>query len=478
MIPQIPGWMKWMIIGCFIPFSQFVYGQHQEVNDKPEIWKNQEASGDTQKLMDVFKRGHISGHFRSFFMNTQNAGALKDDYALAMGGGLKFESKTLYGFQLGLSGVYVFNVASSALLQSDSLTGQNNRYELGLFDISPRDNNLNVSRLEELYLRWKNEKLNITLGKQHINTPFINLQDGRMRPTAVDGIWVEWKPRNELNVVGGYLYGMSPRSTSRYFSIENSIGLYPSGVDTAGKPSTYKGNLQIPGIAYAGLMGKIGKSIRWQSWQMWVMQLYYSSLYQWEGNIKTKGRSQFLYAAQLIYQKQVGGGNQTKNYTYIDSGASSLVYGGKVGLGGAHGTLHLAYTHITAMGRYLLPREWGRDPFFTFMARERNEGFGDLHAMVVQWSAQTKVKGLKYTLALGYFDLPDVKNFALNKYGMPSYWQGNLDVRYSFGGFLKGLESQLLYLHKWKTGEDYGNLKYVYNKVDMSNLNVVLNFYF
>ena len=37
------------------------------------------------------------------------------------------------------------------------------------------------------------------------------------------------------------------------------------------------------------------------------------------------------------------------------------------------------------------------------MARERNEGFGDLHAMVVQWSAQTKVKGLKYTLALGYF---------------------------------------------------------------------------
>ena len=68
--------------------------------------------------------------------------------------------------------------------------------------------------------------------------------------------------------------------------------------------------------------------------------------------------------------------------------------------------------------------------------------------------------------------------FALNKYGMPSYWQGNLDVRYSFGGFLKGLESQLLYLHKWKTGEDYGNLKYVYNKVDMSNLNVVLNFYF
>ena len=29
---------------------------------------------------------------------------------------------------------------------------------------------------------------------------------------------------------------------------------------------------------------------------------------------------------------------------------------------------------------------------------------------------------------------------------------------------LKGLESLLLYLHKWKTGEDYGNLKYVYKQ--------------
>lgn len=471
--------MKWMIIGCFIPFSQLVFAQHQEVNEKPEIWKNQEASGDTQKLMDVFKQGHISGHFRSFFMNTQNAGSLKDDYALAMGGGLKFESKTLFGFQLGLSGVYVFNVASSDLLKTDSLTGLNNRYELGLFDISPRDNNLNVSRLEELYLRWKNQKLTITLGKQHINTPFINLQDGRMRPTAVDGFWLEWKPGRDVNVAGGYLYGMSPRSTSRYYSIENTIGLYPSGVDIAGKPSTYKGNLQIPGIVYGGMLGKIGKNIKWQSWQMWVMQLYYASLYQWEGNIKTKGRSQFLYAAQLIYQKQAGGGgNENKNYTYIDSGASSLVYGAKLGITGTRGTLHLAYTHITSVGRYLLPREWGRDPFFTFMARERNEGFGNLHAMVVQWSAQPTIKGLKYTLALGYFNLPDVKNFALNKYGMPSYWQGNVDVRYSFGGFLKGLEGQLLYLHKWKVGEDYGNLKYVYNKVDMSNLNVVLNFYF
>ena len=66
----------------------------------------------------------------------------------------------------------------------------------------------------------------------------------------------------------------------------------------------------------------------------------------------------------------------------------------------------------------------------------------------------------------------------LNKYGMPSYVQANVDVRYSFPGWLKGLEGQILYVQKWKIGENYGNDKFVYNKVDMSLLNVVLNFYF
>ncbi len=471
--------MKWGVALCFILFSRRATAQHQEINEKPQVWKSQEATQDTQKLVDVFKQGLISGHFRSFLMQTNNEGQLKDDYALAMGGGLKFESKSFYGFQFALSGIYVFNVASSDLLQPDSTTGLGNRYELGLFDLSPKDDKLDLSRLEELYLSWKRKDFKITLGKQYINTPFINLQDGRMRPTAVDGVWTEWKINKHINFAGGFLYGISPRSTSRYFNIGESIGLFPSGVDVNGKPSSYKGNLNLSGIAYGGLMGKVGKSHKWQSWQMWVPQLYYSSLYQWEGSVKAGAASQLIYGAQLVYQKQTGkGGTENPAGVYIEPGAHALVVGGKLGFSIPRNTIHAAFTRITSDGRYLMPREWGRDPFFTFMARERNEGYGDLSAIVLQWTSQPGVKGLKYTAALGYFDLPDVKNFALNKYGMPAYWQANLDVRYSFGGFLRGLEAQVLYLYKWKVGEDYNNLRFVYNKVDMSNLNVVLNFYF
>ena len=66
-----------------------------------------------------------------------------------------------------------------------------NRYEIGLFDIEDPSNKKDIDRLEELYLKYNFKNATITVGKQLINTPFINLQDGRMRPTVVEGVWTE-----------------------------------------------------------------------------------------------------------------------------------------------------------------------------------------------------------------------------------------------------------------------------------------------
>ncbi|MBK8852138.1 MAG: hypothetical protein IPN73_18560 [Saprospiraceae bacterium] len=88
MIKLIPGWMKWAWMSCFMAFYFTAIAQHQELNERPGIWKNEGESRDTQKLIDIFKHGKVSGHFRSFLMQTQNKGVLKDDRALAMGGDL------------------------------------------------------------------------------------------------------------------------------------------------------------------------------------------------------------------------------------------------------------------------------------------------------------------------------------------------------------------------------------------------------
>ncbi len=81
-------------------------------------------------------------------------------------------------------------------------------------------------------------------------------------------------------------------------------------------------------------------------------------------------------------------------------------------------------------------------------------------------------------MGYGHFYLPDVKNTALNKYALPSYSQFNADVRYGFKGFLKGMELQFLYVYKAPLGKTYSDDKYVFNKVNMSLYNVILNYHF
>lgn len=136
------------------------------------------------------------------------------------------------------------------------------------------------------------------------------------------------------------------------------------------------------------------------------------------------------------------------------------------------------YNRITAHGRYLIPREWGREPFFTFLPRERNDGLGDVHAIVGKMNYNFLKARLKTSLAAGYYKLPDVKNYSLNKYGLPSYTQVNADIRYTFAKTLKGLEAQLLIAGKVNNGETYNNNRYIINKVNLMQYNFVLNFHF
>jgi hypothetical protein len=74
--------------------------------------------------------------------------------------------------------------------------------------------------------------------------------------------------------------------------------------------------------------------------------------------------------------------------------------------------------------------------------------------------------------------LPEVSDVAKNKYGMPSYTQLNVDIRYEFTGFLTGLGTQLLYVYKKKAGNNTINEKYIINKVNMGLWNLVLNYNF
>jgi hypothetical protein len=407
-------------------------------------------------------------------MATDNQDGLTDAYAHAAGGGLFYETAAYKGFQMGVGGYFIYNVGSSDMTLIDSKTNTVSRYESALFDLENLSNKHDLDRLEELYLKYNWGKSHVIVGKQLINTPFINLQDGRMRPTEVGGIYSEIYPGKHNKLEGGYLYEISPRGTVDWYGIGESIGIYSNGVNINGTKGNYAQQIESKGIALVGYTDTLPKGHSLKFWNVYVDNVFNTTQAQYD----TK-QGNWVAGFQYTEQHAVHfGGNEDPSKTYFDPSQMSRVFSSKLGWENNQWKTSLNYTRITGEGRYLMPRDWGRDPFYTFMPRERNEGFGNVNAFVGKISYLADNFPLKTSLSYGVFKLPDVKDAALNKYGLPSYDQLNLEMIYEFENFLEGLEIQALYVHKSNQGETYANEKYIINKVNMSNYNVVLNFHF
>ncbi len=465
-------------VTLFLVLLNLVYGQVEMKADVSQQRDSLSVSAkDTSSLSSAFKKGQLKGIIRYFYMATDNKGSLTDYYAHALGGGFRYETGSFHGLRLA-AGIYtVMNMGSSDLTRPDPETGQFNRYEIALFDLENPGKKKDINRLEEAYLKYNLKNSKVILGRQLINTPFINLQDGRIRPTAVEGLWLEWNEFKDLKIEGGWIYAISPRGTSDWHTTANSIGLYPSGLDYTGNKSKYFRSVESNGVAIAGLTKRINK-IKLQAWDVLSENVFNTAMLQAEIQTSLKDKSTLYAAAQFIRQDAINnGGNDDPAKTYIEKGGKAMTFGLGAGWKERRWETSINYNRITAHGRYLMPREWGKDPFFTFMPRERNEGFGDVHAFMGKINYNFPGNNLKTSLSGGYFKLPAINASRLNKYVVPSYKQVNVDARYSFSKVLKGLETQVLLVGKF-SGSDQLSANALFNKVDMLNFNFIINYHF
>jgi hypothetical protein len=457
--------------------TSFAYSQEINQNHGVDSHHLTLKPKDSLCLKDCFLQAHWEARTRTFFMQTINEGALKDDYALASGAGIGVLTKPIYGFQVGISGFFIYNLASSKIELPDSLTLSSNRYEVGLFDIENPNNKNDLDRLEELYIKYNFSKSAVTIGKININTPFLNPQDGRMRPTIEEGIWLNINESKKIGINGGWIWKISPRSTVHWFSLANSMGINPMGVNIDGTKSDYKENINSSGMAIANIYFKPNEKLKINIWDGMLDNVMNTAMIEINTNQSLNKKNKLYQGIMYIHQDAINnGGNSDPKKTYINKGAQSNLISAQLGIKNKKVNTSINYTHITGDGRYLMPREWGKEPFYTFMPRERNEGFGNVHAFSIKSSFNFFNEKFKTGISYGYFNLPDVKNYRLNKYGLPSYHQINLEGSYLFNDFLRGLEIKILVAYKTKEGETYNNLKYIYNKVNMINFNFIIDF--
>jgi hypothetical protein len=469
--------IRWLIF--FIVFSAgTAFSQHQDVLEKPGIWRGkQKQSDDTTSLLGAFKGGTVHGHFRYMFMSTHNQGDLQDFWANAAGGGIRFHTARFRGFSFGVSGFYIFNIGSHNLQNPDPVTGQLSRYEVALFDITNPHNTEDMDRLEELLINYKFSNTEITFGKQLLNTPFINLQDGRMRPTGVEGIYFDSREWKNTHIEGGFIYAFSPRSTIRWYNTGESIGAHPMGFAPDGQAQQYRDNVTSSGVGILGIHHKPTSWLHFHIWDFYIDNVMNTAMLQ--ADINSGNQVGFIGGAQLVAQHAVNdGGNKNQALSYVQSDHQSYVYGFRTGYRSNQWESTLNYNRITSHGRYQFPREWGREPFFAFIPRERMEGMGDVHALSTRIMYKLPERLIWSSFSLGYVNQPSPFEHRLNKYGIPSYVHANLDLHIDHRGWAEGLETYILLMTKIKaTSEDVPD-HFIMNRVNLFHTSLVLNYHF
>ena len=460
--------------------STSLFAQHEE--PKPEVPRNilehelpvnqEEVHGGLHSLQEFFGLGTIRGHLRNYFMNTINDDGLKDYYANAIGGSMGFHSHEFYGFQVGAVGIFTFRAFSNDLNAPDPTTGRISKWERELFDVLNPDNYSDLDRLEALYITYNFSMGHLTYSKMIIEeTPFMNRSDGRMKPFAFKGFWGNISPwqNHRFNLV--WIDRISPRSTVEWFDFNEGIGLAYQGFQPNGEEADYHEHLDTDGI------GMLSYQFWYTDWHLDLYQYYihnlsYNSwisleyhLGNWDLGVQYALQFPDGFQRELPYERR-----------YMQPDERGQVISSQASYHQNDWAFRASYTHAFDSGRFLFPRELGRDHFYTSIPRSRLEGFGNADVFTLggeyYFLDHQLITRVEATLVNG----PRVDSFEFNKYNLDAYRQLNLQLNYHFKGFLDGLDVTFFYVYRENQNNSEPDV--IYNISNYHQINFVTNFEF
>lgn len=426
---------------------------------------------------EILEKGQFEFHLRSFYMHTENTKGLLDYLTWGTGAGLGYFSPRWKGFGVGFSGFFVFRHFENNIQKLDPQTGLPNRYELTLFDVHHPDNHHDMDRLEEFYISYEKEKFSTWFGRHHFESPLLNASDNRMRPNLFSGISTEFNP-GKVKLTGAWFTHAISRGSLEWLPIEETLGFYNTGRNPLGVEDDYHHHVSSKGI---GILGVTYDQDQFdlKAWNYLAEGIFAASFAEVNSLQKVDSNLDLMIGIQAFYQQAVGDGeNPDPAKSYLLHGEKTHGMGFQTGIKKEHSQLAFSFLYISDQGRFLFPREWGREQFYVSLPRERFEGMGGVHALGVKYDKTFIKDKLKVSLGASHVQTPDIHNLRLNKYGLPNYLHFTGLVDYRFDGFFKGLDLQFLIAHKNEDRQTAIPLEYVINRVNMTNLNIILDYRF
>lgn len=172
------------------------------------------------------------------------------------------------------------------------------------------------------------------------------------------------------------------------------------------------------------------------------------------------------------------GGNEDPTLSYVLKDEFTYAFGGKMGVQRGRHDVSLNYLHISDNGRFLFPREWGRERFFASIPRERFEGAGGVNAITLKYKYVFKNETMYAEFGASSVTHQSLDDTRLNKYGVPSYYHFTGLFDYKFKGYLDGFDLKFLVVQKSAQHADEVADNFRINRVDLWNFNLILDYRF
>lgn len=351
------------------------------------------GAGAEDGLLQSITQGKLQLNLRNFYMDRSfNGGAHQS--AWAIGGEFAYATKPWYGVSVGGS----FYTSQPFFYAPTSRPGTT------LLD----DSQNGYSVLGQAFIKLSHSGFSATLGRQIIDTPFLNPYDVRMTPVTFEALTMGYA-QGGLSLTLGQVTGIKTWNDTTFQPMSQAAGI--AGTDEA--------------VTMAGASYKWG-AYQVQLWNYYCHQFMNVVFFQADANWKLTGDWSLAASAQAMDQRDIGDA--------INGTFHAFQAGVQAALTWRKTTLTLAYTDTSDDHDMVNP--WGGWPGYTSIMELDNDLAGQRTWLVTLSAdlAQYGLKGFQASVTHTRATVPSGDTFAT-----PDQLETDADLSYYFQGALKPL---------------------------------------
>lgn len=352
---------------------------------------------------EVWNDSVFNGYIRSYYQ-TRELKTPNDVELYSLGTKLNFETGSLYGFQGGAA----FYIANDLGANRDDVKSQN-----FLLPVSE------LNTVGQAYLKYSRDQTEITVGRQTVDTPFINPSNAFIVPVTFWGYALSDSSLKSVTFNLMYLDKIKLRQETLFQDTGNFL------TDRLGVKREQTSGTTAAGITWNHKKNKV------QIWNYYLPELFNMVYFQADLELPHFGDLQPFLSIQY--------GNQIDVGDKLLGTVNAQVFGANLGFGWADFKLTYAFNYLPKKsgtfrnGGFLSPYSFATDALYTNsldggMTLKDSAFVGLGHKWTVNYAPTNLIVELSYTL----YDM-------IKSVGGADSGEVNVDITYFFEGLLKGV---------------------------------------